>query len=244
MITEALVMNNEGVSYLLSGRPQQALLHFKQSLHLLDNSLRFSPSGGQQILYANLNELFVLTCGTPFLGKTMDSNADFHLYDSAIALTRPRNETNPYSNIAFYTACTMLNLALGVHQMGLMAKQSVCKQDQARSSGFLLKADRLYQSVLKVMDVSIQENHTAFAAVFRFFSLAAQNNRLGIALELEVAPETCSALKLVMDQMIDFIKAQGCSDTGYEETYLNEFFLNSTLLGMTQMLKTLAAPCA
>lgn len=237
MVNEALYLNNQGVSFLSSGKPQQAILQFKRSLSILDGSLRW-PTDSPRETNTNLNQLCFLNCA-PFL-TTVDGD-DFHLYDSAIAMAQPQDGVFDQSILAFYTAAGMLNLAMGFHQLGRMAKLSVSKNDQARSQAMLVKADRLYQAVLRLMDVNIQGD-ASVNGFFRFLSLAAQNNRLAISLEVE--QESSETIKKSMDQMMKFINVQGCSNLGFEDKYMNEFFLNSTILEMTSMLTTLAAPCA
>lgn len=238
MIAKALLLNNEGVACLRIGNPQRAIVNLKQSLHMFDESLRSNQSDRQMCSQIDFNDMCSLS-SVPFLGK-LDGN-DFHLFDSAITLTRPPTEPNAASSLAFYTASAMLNLALGYHQFGQMAKLSASKLDQTRSGAILEKADRLYQAVLHVMDVSSQQD-ASLGGIFRFYSLAAQNNRLGIALAVSAAGGATSQLKATLDQMMNCISDLGCSNLGYE--YLNEFFLNSTLLEMTSMFTTLPAPCA
>jgi hypothetical protein len=251
-ITNALILNNEGVALLCDGKPHEAIVKIERSLRLLDHVLRSSHSSAEPTplsSYQQLNDFCLLSC-VPFLANSCGRGPEFQLFDGAMALTAAKPVPLP-DELSLYTAVAMLNFAVSFHQMGKLAEHSAFKQDKVRAVGMIRKADRLYQAVQQVLEATLVEQHQQHDArhLFRFLFVAAQNNRLGIALEIGACPDSTMQLKLAMDAMLSIMyKEHGCvsphQHSDQENSYLSEFLLNSTLLDMTSMMTTSPAPCA
>ncbi|CAB9513804.1 expressed unknown protein [Seminavis robusta] len=237
LIRSALIHNNEGVALLERGKPKEAAAHFTHALNQMNQSMRIptdvnratdvSPSPSPSSPYT----LFTI----PHLSSTEDDCAQFLLFDGAMTLAA---EGNQAEDIAFYIAAGMLNLAMGFHQMGEMSSST---QDKTGTRSIFQKADRLYQAVQQVVEAGIQQPnqpHTT-TCMFRFLFVAAQNNRLGIALE-SGNYTIANQFKKEMDSMLKTM----FRDQPQETVYLDEFMRNSSLLGITCMLTSLAAACA
>ena len=111
LLTEATILNNEGVALLLEGKPQEAIHIFKRGLALMDQNLSMpnphqSGSSWGQPNNSSLTDLCVIS-SAPFLGSWEEN--EYHLFDSAIALIETENSQE---NVAFYTAASMVNMAL------------------------------------------------------------------------------------------------------------------------------------
>ncbi|CAB9513270.1 expressed unknown protein [Seminavis robusta] len=244
LITSALIQNNEGVALLSSGKPQEAIAYIKRSLAMLNQSL-ITPMEESKASPSEVFDLYMLST-VPFLSSNEDDcrqGDELRLFDGALALALSAGGPRP-EDVAFYSAAGMLNLAVAVHQVAKMASWSSFPQDQARANALYQKADRLYRSAQQVLEVSLQHQQGqphATKHMFRFLFVAAQNNRLVIA--LEVGNISGEQLKKEMDAMLKVLSRDGgCPPQ--EQAFLDEFFLNTALLDMTCMLKALAAPCA
>ena len=114
------------------------------------------------------------------------------------------------------------------------------------------------------MHVSIQQqtqsSKSLFAGaadIYRFLAVAAQNNRLGLALQTEApaATESLHQLKDNLHAMIASISLPAPSENeegGAEKAFLsemivgflNEFHLNCVILDITDLYQNMSAPCA
>jgi hypothetical protein len=253
-LTNALLLNNEGVDLLCSGKPHEATMKIKGSLTLMNHGMRSSHSSTDPMPFSSHQQHsdICLISFVPFLADSCGRNTKFQLFDGALSLSAARPV--PFAeDLALYTAAAMLNLAMCFHQMGKIAEHSAFKQDQARVVSIFHKADHLYQAVQHVIEATLEQNLPhATRHLFRFLFVAAQNNCLGIALQLGgCSDEGVMQLKKAMDDMLSIMYKE-CEETGciyphqhsdHEKTYLHEFLLNSTLLDMTAMMTTLPAPC-
>ena len=269
IISQACVVNNEGVALLSAGKAQDAMIFFRRSLTILDHSLHASSSSYDLVdsiisssktpTSGNHSTAVVFSC-VPFLSfPEEEGSQSYRLLDGAMALCFGAGDGSHGSAgvasayIPFITAVTMLNLALAFHQLGKMAVVSPCKSDKARAASFLDKADRMYQAVQRIVDATMEQEDVVNHDGFGFLSLAAQNNRLGIALEVSAGDHLLRAdqLKQQLDWIIKSTTGtqafhqwilQDCNHV--ERKYTNEFILNSTMLEMTGMLRYLPAPSA
>lgn len=248
LLTEALLLNNEGVAFLLAGKSQEAIHFLKKGLSLLDQSLSHTPirnPSHSSSICSSLDDLCVISAA-PFLqGLEQVGSGHYELFDSAMALLPQEDRFFSQETMTFFTGASLLNLGLAFHQLGRRAAYSPSKNDQARSVAFFRKADCLYRAVSQMMQVSIQQQQSS-SAVFRFLAIAAQNNRLGLALQQTntvASTEPAQHLKDTLRDMIASVSPERLlSERGVE--FLNEFLLNCTVLDMTCMFTTMSAPCA
>ena len=245
------MLNNEGVAFLLAGKSQEAIHFLKKGLSLLDQSLSNTPDQdfSRSSLFSSLDDLCVIS-SAPFLQSLEHAGSgSYQLFDSAIALL-PQDHFSQ-ENVTFFTGASLINMALSFHQLGRRAAYSPSKSDQARSTAILQKADSLYRAVSQMMQVAVQQQYSSSSSanIFRFLAMAAQNNRLGLALQTEsvnnatVTTEPAQHLKDTLRNMIASVSREDLlSERG--AGFLNEFALNCTVLDMTCMFTTMSAPCA
>jgi hypothetical protein len=253
LFTTAFLLNNEGIALMCSGKPRAAIAEFKRSLAVIHHASYSYTDPTPFSSTQQPDDLCLLSC-VPYMANSCGRGTGFHLFDGVMELSSslqvPRQE-----NLAFFTVAVMLNLAVCLHQMGKMAEHSAFKPGQGRATSIFHKADRLYQAVQQVIEVTLAGQHQQHPDMqnFRFLFVAAQNNRLGIALEVGGCTTSIQQLKTAMDDMLRTIMPTECWNTDgafphqhsdHEEKFLSEFFLNSAMLDITSLMTTLPAPCA
>jgi hypothetical protein len=148
----ALQVNNQGVSLLLEGRDQEGVRCLSQSLSLIKSRIGgnytdepmsiMSTTGGEE--KAALHE------ATFPLPNFEDAHS--FLYTAALAFSADCDDSLiNESNSHVYSAVVIFNLALAYHRQGKKLGKSAC----------LVKAERMYEMVIRLLDSEADYQGTA-----------------------------------------------------------------------------------
>ena len=240
------------------GKPQEAIQSLKKGLALVNIYLRsgstgicvappLDSSGSHSIQLENL----CATSNVPFLGNS--SSQKYYLYDHAMTFRHISQECQQQEHVlACYAAVSMLNMSLACHQLGRRASCSRSPRDRVQAQSIFCKANSLYETVIQMAQASLQQERQTrkkeynILDALRFICIAAQNNRLAIALEIRLPRDSASPLKKTLEQMLRFMSQHGSQHCLSADAcqFLLESSLNCSLLQATNMLTTLMAPCA
>jgi hypothetical protein len=171
-INSAIRLNNEGVSLLVAGDDQAAAVALSRALSLVKGLLSMTPScdlrGSLPASFGSSNDNTLSSCSSTMEVCEHHSRkplpclqdiSNFFIYNHTMSISSDSPLTNEM--LPIYSACAILNLALAYHRRGKQAHSIPC----------MLKAEKMYATIEKLLKNGMNNNATA--TVLR---IAATNN--------------------------------------------------------------------
>jgi hypothetical protein len=139
-LRNALRLNNEGIMLLLENRDQEALVSFTESLKQVKGLLAASEEDNTNGQTPAMSMNAVIHHSTSMIPNLHDPSC--FIYNSALmfSLLDISDCTPSGDDIQVHTSVIILNIALAFHRRGLTG-----------NSAFLLKAEKMYEMVGKIL---------------------------------------------------------------------------------------------
>ena len=144
LFQQAAQLNNEGIAFLVNGNQKAAIGSMSQAIKLLKAEL--SQTDPSTLKY---DSSAVYSQGTQTVEITCMESSDTIVFNQAIQIPAHDNELTQF-DLNIHTCAVIFNLALAHHFEG----DAVC----------LAKAEKLYGMVLKLLNGSALNVHTALVA--------------------------------------------------------------------------------
>jgi hypothetical protein len=168
-------------------------------------------------------------------------DATLYLFDNGIYL-KPEifldyMGCNQKKSMEFFASVVLLNTALAC---GKLAHVRLAKQEDAAVGALFCKASYFYKSAYECLVESGQGMGQKNVKVVSFFMLAAQNNYSCLCLKLERHSD-CRSAQAIIKSFIDHARRFLPMDAS---PFVEEMFLNNTILEVTGCFSSLAAATA
>jgi hypothetical protein len=159
-LRNALRLNNEGIMLLLENRDQEALVSFTESLTQVKRLFAASEEDDNTYGQTPMPMNAIIHHSTSVIPNLHDVSC--FIYNSALVFSLLDSDCTPSDggDLHVYTSVIILNIALAFHRRGLTG-----------NSAFLLKAEKMYEMVGKVLGNSDVDQGTALLV-----KIAAINN--------------------------------------------------------------------